>query len=305
MLPAAPGVAGRERRDRDSRPRGGGGDCAVVEARHNGRDRLGDQMHAAGVVGTLQPGRQMPLDAGQQSVLAGGVEQARAPQMGREMAVGDEVGQRALSQQGGAGRHRFHALLGGGDEGGGQHDVAQPQRGEEQFGEAREIGDTAAAIQRAQRGQRPAGVAVLAVEIVLGDPAFVALGPAQQLEPALQAEHRAQRELMGGRHDRELRLGCDGKGAVDGETALVDRHRHGAHVGERQRLARADEARLLDPGGIVGIEHQPGQQRQALAHTGGDHDRVRSAGEATGGAEIGGDGGTQSGMAERMQRAGD
>ena len=48
--------------------------------------------------------------------------------------------------------------------------------------------------------------------------------------------------------------------ARDGEALLVHGDRHCAHTGEGQRLARADEARFLDPGRIVGIERQPGQQ---------------------------------------------
>ena len=74
------------------------------------------------------------------------------------------------------------------------------------------------------------------------------------------------------RHDRELRLRLGGERALDGEALLVDGDGHRAHAGERQRLARADEARLLDPGRLVRIEHQPGKQRQALAHARRDHD---------------------------------
>ena len=84
------------------------------------------------------------------------------------------------------------------------------------------------------------------------------------------------------RHDRELRLRRRGDRALDGEALLVDRDRHRAHAGERQRLARADEARLLDPCRLVRIEHQPRQQRQALAHARRDDDRARACRQSRG-----------------------
>ncbi len=79
--------------------------------------------------------------------------------------------------------------------------------GEEQLREAAEVGDAAGAVEGAQRRERPAAVAILAVEIVLGDPALGALRPVQEFEPPLQAEHGAERKMMSGRHNGEARLG--------------------------------------------------------------------------------------------------
>ncbi len=206
MPPRAAGVADREGLDGQAlgRCRHSYGD--IVEAPRNLRGRTGDHMHAAGIGGDREQAIEMPRGRLQQGFAAAGIKLPRAAQMGGEMALGDEAGQRALAQQRRPHRDAIHDPLGGLDQRGRQDKEAQPQRREEQLGEAAEIGDAAGAIERAQRRQRPAAVAILAVEIVLGDPALGSFGPAQQLEPALQAEHGAERKMMRRRHDRQPRF---------------------------------------------------------------------------------------------------
>ena len=120
----------------------------------------------------------------------------------------------------------------------------------------------------------------------------------------MQTEHCAQRELVRGCHDRKLSLWFCSDRMLDRKPRFVDRDWQGADAGLRQRLARADVTRLLDPSCFTGIEHQPSQQRQTLTHAVRDHDCFRHAGKAAGGAKVLGDGGTQSGMAKWMWCAG-
>src|SRR5918993_4367339 len=96
MLPTSAGIAGRQRRQRDSRLRGSGRDRAIVEGGGHRSNRPRDQVHAAGVASALQPAREVAIETGQKRLLAGGVAETRAAQVSGEMAVGDEAGQRAL-----------------------------------------------------------------------------------------------------------------------------------------------------------------------------------------------------------------
>ena len=57
------------------------------------------------------------------------------------------------------------------------------------------------------------------------------------MEAALQAEHGAQRKMMGGRHDGETRLGRRFLRGLERKARLVDAHRHGAHRGGGQGIA--------------------------------------------------------------------
>jgi hypothetical protein len=85
------------------------------------------------------------------------------------------------------------------------HEIADPQRREEDLAEAAEIDHAPGRVEPLQRGQRPARVAILAVVIVLEDPDARALGPLQQRESPNQAHGDAERILVGGRDVRELR----------------------------------------------------------------------------------------------------
>ena len=109
----------------------------------------GDHMHAAQIGRDLQQPVEMTRRGLQQLFAAAGIELTRATQVSGEMTIGDEPRQCTLAQQRCAHRDAVHDPFGGLDQRGGQHEKAQPERGEEQLGEAAEIGNAAGAIERA------------------------------------------------------------------------------------------------------------------------------------------------------------
>ena len=97
-----------------------------------------------------------------------------------------------------------------------------------------------------------------AVVVILHDPGALAIGPVEQGKPALDGERHAQRELMGGRHERErgVRGAADRGGDV--EPSIIDPYPNEAKRGLLQQIAREEVsgvlAQTLAPGGSVTTE---------------------------------------------------
>ena len=94
-----------------------------------------------------------------------------------------------------------------------------------------------------QRADRRAVVAVLGVVVVLDDQRVVLGRPGEQLRPPLGAEHRAGRELVGGREQDRARVV---RKLVDDDAVLVDAGRHGDQPALGEQPADALVARVLD-----------------------------------------------------------
>ncbi|MNE43829.1 hypothetical protein D3C80_1380240 [compost metagenome] len=78
----------------------------------------------------------------------------------------------------------------------GQHQIAQTQCRKRHLAKRADIEHPPLPVQRRQGGQRGTAVAVLAVVVVLDDPAACPLGPRQQLQAPGQAHDHAGRVLM-------------------------------------------------------------------------------------------------------------
>src|SRR5438552_211422 len=112
------------------------------------------------------------------------VEAAHAAKMRRETAFGDEAREHALREAGrvsvGGCLERREDI----DGSGGHDEVTEAETGRQNLAEGTEIEHAMAAIERVERRQRPAAVAVLAVVVVLEDPGVRAFGPIEQRQPA-------------------------------------------------------------------------------------------------------------------------
>ena len=115
----------------------------------------------------------------------------------------------------------------------GATDEADPQRRREHLGQRAEVDDSTVGVESLQRLERPAGVAELAVVVVLDDRRVVCRRPAQQGQAACVGQHDAERELVRRRHVHQARRGWDG---VDDQPVLVDRHGDTVSPWERSSL---------------------------------------------------------------------
>ena len=76
------------------------------------------------------------------------------------------------------------------------HQVARAQRGEHRLAEGPEVDHAARGIEALHGGDRPAGVAKLAVEVVFQHPGAGPGGPGQQRQAAREAHRDTERELV-------------------------------------------------------------------------------------------------------------
>ncbi|MCY1403571.1 hypothetical protein D9M71_187550 [compost metagenome] len=88
----------------------------------------------------------------------------------------------------------------------GQYQVAQAQRREGNLAEGPDVQHPPGTIQCRERRQWVTAVAVLAVVVVLDDPAVPALGPGQQFQASGQAHGDPGRVLVGRRHVTEAAM---------------------------------------------------------------------------------------------------
>ncbi len=137
-----------------------------------------------GRLGGAQQTLGFALERVQQRHAPARIEHAHAPQMGGEAALFDESRQHALRETGrmpvggslerGEGIHRSR----------GHYEVAEAETRSQDLAEGSEIEHAMAAIQRVERCQGPAGIAILAVVVVLKDPRIRAFGPIEQRQAA-------------------------------------------------------------------------------------------------------------------------
>jgi hypothetical protein len=205
----------------------------------------------------------------QQRLAPLGVERPHAPDMSAQMPIADEGGGRRLQ----GGRHvPAHGRAHGQrrvEEPPRRHQEAQPHAGSQELAQRPHIDHppAAVAVQRLQGRHRGTVVAELAVVVVLDDEPVRRLRPFQELEPAGEARHRAERVLVGRRHHREPRLGCQHPPGRDRDPLAVHRHRRQLQSRRQQRPARRRVAGVLDPGPLAGIGRRHG----------GDHDGFQRA----------------------------
>ena len=189
-------------------------------------------------------------------------QQAGAHELGQDRLgepIGATVGQRAGADEGGDQRRRHYR-------------EAQPQRRRQRLAEGAAIDHVPGAIEAGERRQWLALPAELRVAVVLQNPGIGAARPVQQRETAADRQGAAQRGGVRRRDEGEPSVRCGFDAGGDVEPFLVAADRHGDCPGGEQRATAGDVARILDPGGVAGIEQQVGSGAQRLLGAGGDDD---------------------------------
>ena len=145
----------------------------------------------------------------------------------------------------------------------------EPQRGRKHLRERPDVHHPAPGIQAVQRFQRSAGVAELAVVVVLDEHRVVPLGPVEQLE-----RHRqAQRVLVRRRDVDQPRPRRD---RADDDAFGVHRHRRDADAARAEHQPRWRVPGVLDGGQVTGPQQHPRHQVGRLLGAGGDDDLRRA-----------------------------
>jgi hypothetical protein len=94
----------------------------------------------------------------------------------------------------------------------------------------------------------------LAVVVILHNPGALAIGPVEQGKPALDRECHAQRELMGGCHERERGVRRAAGRRSDVEPSIIDSHPHEPKRGLLQQIACEKISGVLDPNLGAGLK---------------------------------------------------
>ena len=160
---------------------------------------------------------------------------------------GDEMGEARLAPAAGPCRRRPSARFRRRGRRGWQHHVAQPQRGRawRSCRDGRRAPNDQGAQRREANRHSPHSPSK----------SSSAIHPScrSARNQGASRRYRAERTVPGGRkmmprrHDREACPGVSAVIALSSPALRIDRHRHAAHAGERQRLAGADRSRFLDP----------------------------------------------------------
>ena len=217
-----------------------------------------------------------------------GVERPHATDVGREVALGDEIGERRLVH----GRHLLpgesHRRAERIDQRRRHDQIAGTERGEHRLAEGADVDHAPRRIQPLHRRDRPAGVAILAVVVILQDPCARLRRPCQERETPREAHGRAERKLVRGRDVDETR-GTSTAARLDVDPLLVDRHGNQARTSPEQRPARAEVAGILDPGGVPRVQQQPAGEVEPRLRTGDDDHLIGVAGHAACATDVGRD----------------
>src|SRR5713101_8957742 len=144
---------------------------------------------------------QVPVNSFQERSPSRRVAHPQAMEMAFEESRLDEINQRKLRQAGTSRiqqrldrAHRLHERLR-------DYQVSQAEGRKHHFREGASVEDAAVAVERLQRLDRSAGIAVFAVVIILNDKDGLSLAPREQFQTPRERHHRASGKLMGRRHD--------------------------------------------------------------------------------------------------------
>ncbi|MCW8166802.1 hypothetical protein D8B22_18205 [Verminephrobacter aporrectodeae subsp. tuberculatae] len=158
--------------------------------------QAGKGMQAGARWRQFQPARQVRAHRVRERVVAFRVEPAHAPDVRREMPLGDELGEHRLQVRGNARGERLQAGAEKRNQRRRRQYEAQPQRRKNGFAEAADVDHPPAEVQFLERGQRLVGDAEIAGPVVLDDPRVGRLGGLEQREAPIQAHLHAQRLLL-------------------------------------------------------------------------------------------------------------
>ena len=169
-----------------------------------------------------------------------------------------------------------------------QHQVTQAQRRERDLAERPHIQHPPAAIQGRQRGQRRAAVTVLAVVVILDDPATAAFGPGQQLQAPGQAHDHSQWVLMGRRDIGQAAVvEAVQHAAVD--PLAVHRHTLQLRTGQGEGMTGGAVAGIFNRHAITWAHQQLCTKADCLLRATGDHNLLSRTLHAPRAAQVGGD----------------
>lgn len=168
-----------------------------------------------------------------------------------------------------------------------RHHIAQAQARKQYLRQRTDVDHATGAVQALQRCQGRAGVTVLAVVVVLGDPGAVRLGPAQQREAPAQAHGHAEGQLVRGcgEDHRGVRVV---RGRISDVHAFgVDRHQAHARTGYLEGCGGAPVAGRLQPHPLARRQQQLRQQVEGLLRPSGNNDLLGRAAEPARGIQVG------------------
>ena len=173
-----------------------------------------------------------------------------------------------------------------------QHQVAQPQRGKGDLAEGADVEHPPRPVQRGQRRQGRPAVAVLAVVIVLDDPALPALGPGQQRQAPGQAHSDPGGVLVGRRHIGQPALGQLAQPRAI-HALFIHRHAPELRPGHREGMPGGTVPWVFHSHAIARSQQQLCTKVDRFLRTTGDHNLFSRAGQAPRAAQVGGDQFTQ------------
>ncbi len=169
-----------------------------------------------------------------------------------------------------------------------QHQVTQAQRRKRHLAEGADIQHPAATVQRRQRSQGRAAVAVLAVVVILDDPAIVALGPGQQFQATGQAHHHAGGVLVGWRDIGHAAIAHAGQcGAI--QPIVIHSHAMYRRPGQGEGASGRPIAWVFHSHGRPRLQQQLCTKAYRLLCAGGDHNLFRRTGKSARSTQIGRD----------------
>ncbi|WP_238391492.1 MULTISPECIES: hypothetical protein [unclassified Mycolicibacterium] len=244
-----------------------------------------DHIHAGWTV--LQGDKPIRLmaDSVHQTVLSVSTLHSSSTQVAGEMAVGEEVGQYSLIEDGSmsitqCSRGREHV-----DQRIGDHDITDLKRREENIVESAQMDDSVGR-ERCEWGLSATGVPVLAIRMILDDPRLVLDGPLNEFIPARRGHRVAERELVGGCHIREARLARAGNGCTHHEAVPVNRHRQDRRTRRLEDVTDAGVTGVLYEDSVAFIEEYTRAEVKTVLHPGNDDDLIRLAPESSRRGEV-------------------
>ncbi len=216
-----------------------------------------------------------------------------------EVPGGHELGHHRLGTDLGMAHVHRPALGEGLDQGLRQHQVAQAQGRKGDLAEGPDVDHPALAVQRRQGGQGRTAVAVLAVVVVLDDPALAAFGPGQQLQAPGQAHDHPGGVLVGRRDiGQAAAVQLLQLAAVD--ALLVHRHALQLRTRQGEGMPRGAVAGVFHSHLVAGLHQQLCTKADALLRATGDHNLFSRAVQAPSAAQVGGDQAAQPRIARRV-----